>query len=92
MTHGNDEELFDHQVTARTVGELRKALDGVPDHMPVHVVVAEEPGSGLAGDEQVVIDAGPWTAVGIPPARTVPPDQFAISYEFPSGQYYRRRR
>jgi hypothetical protein len=92
MTHDNDEELFDHQVTAWTVGELRKALDGVPDHMPVRVVVAEAPGSDLAGDEQVVIDAGPWTANGIPPSETVPPDHFAISCEFPSGQYYRRQR
>jgi Family of unknown function (DUF6225) len=88
----DDEELFCHQVTAWTAGELRRALHGVPDDMPVYVVIADEPGSELAGDEQVVIDAGPWTADGIPPSETVPPDHFAISCEFPSGQYYRRRR
>jgi Family of unknown function (DUF6225) len=88
----NDEELFDHQVTAWTVGQLRSALDGVPDGMPVRVVPADELGSDLAGDEQVVISAGPWTAEGIPPSETVPPDHFEISCEFPSGQYYRRGR
>ena len=56
----DDEELFDHQVTAWTVGQLRAALDGVPDDLPVTVVTAEEPGSGLAGPDQVVISAVPW--------------------------------
>ena len=92
MTHDNDEELFDHNATAWTAGELRKALDLVPDHMPVCVVVAEEPGGAIAGDEQVVIDAGVWTTDGAPPSATAPPDCFATSCEFPSGQYYRRRR
>ena len=88
----NDEELFDHQVTAWTAGQLRSALDGLPDGMPVRVVPADEPGSDLAGDEQVVISAGPWTAEGVPPSETVPADHFEISCEFPSGQYYRRGR
>ena len=88
----NDEDLFDHQVTAWTAGELRSALDGVPDDTPVRVVPADEPGSDLAGDEQVVISAGPWTAEGVPPSETVLPDHFEISCEFPSGQYYRRGR
>ena len=85
----DDEELFDHQVRAWTVGELRKALEGVPDDFPVTVVTAEEPGSLYAGSEQVVISAGPWNERG---ADDVPPDHFEISCEFPSGQYYRRTR
>jgi hypothetical protein len=64
----DDEELFDHQVTAWTVGQLRAALDGLPDDMPVRVITAEEPGSDLAGDEQVVISAGPWADVDVGPA------------------------
>jgi Family of unknown function (DUF6225) len=88
----NDEELFDHQVTAWTAGELRRALDGVPDDMPIRVVPADEPGSDFADDEQVVISAGLWTAEGVPPSETVPPDHFEIGCEFPSGQYYRRER
>ena len=68
----NDEDLFDHQVTAWTAGELRSALDGVPDDTPVRVVPADEPGSDLVGDEQVVISAGPWTAEGIPPSEGSP--------------------
>jgi hypothetical protein len=88
----NDEDLFDHQVTAWAAGELRSALDRVPDDTPVRVVPADEPGSDLVGDEQLVISAGPWTAEGIPPSERVPADHFEISCEFPSGQYYRRRR
>lgn len=83
-----DEELFDHQVTAWTAGALRKALDGVPDDWPVRVITAEEPGGDLA-DEQVVISAGPWSDSG---DGSGPPDHFEISCEFPSGRYYRRAR
>jgi hypothetical protein len=60
-----DEELFDHQVTAWTVGQLRAALEGVPDELPVRVITAEEPGSDLAGEEQVVISAAPWADVDV---------------------------
>ena len=49
MSH--DEELFTHTVRAWTAGELRKALEDVPNDFPVTVVAAEEPGSDLAGPE-----------------------------------------
>ncbi len=42
MSH--DEELFTHAVNAWTVGDLRKALDGAPDDLPLIVFVADEPG------------------------------------------------
>jgi hypothetical protein len=45
----DDEELFDHQVTAWTAGQLRNASEGVPDDLPVMVITAEEPGSDLPG-------------------------------------------
>ena len=45
----DDEELFTHTVRAWTAGELRRALEGVPDDFPVTVVTAEEPGSQFAG-------------------------------------------
>ena len=101
---GPDEELFDHQVTAWTVGQLRAALDGVPDDLPVRIITAEEPGSDLAGPEQVVISAAPWANVDVGyggsaedvrarlASGQVQPDHFEISCEFPSGEYYRRTR
>jgi hypothetical protein len=90
MSHQAGEELFDHQVRAWTAGELRKALDGVPDHFPVTVVTADdEPGSSLAGPEQVVVSAGPWNGQG---EKSAPPDRFEISLEWPPGEYYRRQR
>ena len=53
------EELFPHDAAAWTVGQLRKALDGIPDDMALRLIVADEPDSDFAGDEQVVISAGP---------------------------------
>jgi hypothetical protein len=84
----DDEELFTHTVRAWTAEELRRALEGVPDDFPVTVLTAEDPGSQYAGDEQVVISAGPWNDRG---EEGAPPDHFEISLEFPSGQYYRRK-
>jgi hypothetical protein len=72
LTEG--EELFGHQVTAWTAGQLRKALEGVPDDMPVTVVTAEEPGSDIAGDEQVVISAAPWVSAEAWPRSGPVPD------------------
>jgi hypothetical protein len=63
----DDEELFDHQVAAWTVGQLRAALAGVPDDLPVRIITAGEPGSDFAGDEQVVISAAPWADVDVGP-------------------------
>ena len=64
----DDEELFEHQVTPWTAGQLRHALEGVPDDMPVIAVTAEEPGSDIAGDDQVIISAGPWARVDVGPS------------------------
>lgn len=103
----DDEEEFDHQVTPWTVGQLRAALEGLPDDLPVSVITAEEPGAGWAGPEQVVISAAPWVSAkvwpdSVPPtadamraklaAGEVQPDHLEISLEFPSGRYYRRSR
>jgi hypothetical protein len=86
----DDPELFTHTVTAWTLGDLRKAVaaaEGLPDEFPVTVVPAEEPGGDLAGEEQVIISAGPWGGL-----EDAVPDHFEIGCEFPSGEYYRRSR
>lgn len=99
----DDEELFDHQVTPWTVGRLRKAMEGLPDDLPIEVITAAEPGSDLAGDGQVIISASPWSNADLGPGATaadvraaldtgeIRPDHLEVSLEFPSGQYYRRR-
>lgn len=43
---------FEHAVQAWTVGQLRDALAGLPDDLPIIVDVAEEPG-GDTVQEQV---------------------------------------
>ena len=48
---------FEHAVQAWTVGQLREALAGLPDDLPIIVDVAEEPG-GDTVQEQVVVHAG----------------------------------
>jgi Family of unknown function (DUF6225) len=98
MAYGDD-ELFDHQVTAWTVGQLRTALAGLPDDLPLRVIPADEPGSDRSGPDQVAIGAAPWSDADAESADEMraklasgelQPDHFEISAEFPSGQYYRR--
>ena len=48
---------FEHAAHAWTVGQLRDALAGLPDDLPIIVDVAEEP-SGDTVQEQVVGHAG----------------------------------
>jgi hypothetical protein len=86
MSH--DGELFTHAVNAWTVGDLRKALDGAPDDLPLIVFVADEPG-GNTVDEQVVIGAGPRNDKG---SEGAPPDGFEVGCGFPSGEHCRRTR
>lgn len=94
------EELFDHHVTAWTVGQLREALEGVPDDLPICVIPAEEPGGDVSAEEQVIFGAAPWADADATSADEIRdrlareellPDHFEISLEFPSGQYWRRR-
>jgi hypothetical protein len=100
MAYDDEEELFDHQVTAWTACQLRAALDGLPGDLPVSLLVSEEPGGEFA-DEQVVISAAPWARMDGAIAEDVAsklasgelqPDHFEIGCEFPSGRYYRRIR
>lgn len=88
----DDEELFTHTVTAWTAGQLRKALEGVPDDFPLVIIPADEPDNDLAAEAQVVTSAktaGSWD----PAAREYgAPDHFQVACDFPSGQYCRRRR
>jgi hypothetical protein len=83
------EELFRHEVTPWTVGQLRAALAGLPDDTPLQVNYAEEPG-GKFVSTQVVIGAGfgSSTMNGV----TTDDREFSIDCEFPSGEYYRRIR
>jgi hypothetical protein len=50
-------KLFRHEVSAWTVGQLRKALADFPDDMPVRVAPLEEPGGELEAPLQVVTNA-----------------------------------
>lgn len=91
MTMDAEEELFQHQVQAWTVGQLRDQLAGLPADLPLLVHVAEEPGGETVG-EQVVISAG-FGIIDWGDERGEEVDrQFLIGCEFPSGEYIRRRR
>lgn len=81
------EQPFEHVVDAWTVGQLRAALVGLPDDLPVIVDVAEEPG-GDTVDEQVVISAGFGHGIAGDGTEFVG-REFRIGCEFPTGQYYR---
>ena len=67
-----------------TAGQLRAALAGIPDDLPVLVITADT-------DEQVITSAGPWAHVSAPFAEVrarlasgdLQPDHFEIGCEYP---------
>jgi hypothetical protein len=86
-------------MTAWTAGQLRQAMEGLPDDLPVSLLVSQEPGGEFA-DEQVVISAAPWSGGSNATAEDVrrrlaggelQPERPEISLGSPSGQYYPRR-
>lgn len=96
MAYRERDVEFEHIVHAWTVGDLRRALEGVPDDTELVIDPAEEPGGQVAGPQQVVVAA----AMGqdwVPPERRsgerdghwVPADRFEIETEFPSGTYHK---
>lgn len=82
-----DDEQFEHTVDAWTAGQLRAALDGVPDDLPLRFVTAEEPGAKVAGPEQVAYAAAKGTSWNSDTGRPV--EAFLVELEFPPGTYYR---
>jgi hypothetical protein len=82
-----EHKLRRHEVTAWTAGELRQALDGVPDNMPV-VLSTSPPFYKWADPDHVITWAGPWTDSGAEPTQDAPADRFHIDGERPSGEYY----
>ncbi len=76
------EIVYSHTVKALTVGDLRKALEGVPDDTPLEVSTLEDPSSSprkpvLAGPSQVI------THVGLDEVGTV-----VLECDLPSGDDY----
>lgn len=88
MAFDDETVEYDHQVTPWTVGQLRAALEGLPEDLPMVAIVAEEPGGDL-GEVQVVIDAGFGTGVAGDGEEFVD-REFQICCEYPSGTYLRR--
>jgi hypothetical protein len=90
-------ELLRHEASAWTVGQLRKALAGFPDDMPVRVAPLEEPGGELEAPLQVVTNAevrGFADASGSRPGPLGPGGELSGDYvtlecDFPTGEYYR---
>lgn len=80
-----DEELFTHEVEVWTVGDLRKAMEGAPDDLPLRVFIPEKPG-GDATSERVIHYAAPWNEVN---GGAELPDCFTLECEFPPGPYRR---
>jgi uncharacterized protein DUF6225 len=79
-----DHDLPGRPVHPWTVGDLRGALEGVPDDLPLRVLITEEPGGDFIA-EQAVISAGPWNDE----RDGAPPDYFEIGCNFPASQYRR---
>lgn len=88
MAFDDETVKYDHQVTPWTVGQLRAAMAGLPEDLPLAALVAEEAGSDLAA-VQVVIGAGFGHGTDGDGEEFVD-REFQICCEFPSGTYLRR--
>ncbi len=89
------EEIFHHEPKVLTVGELRRALDGIPEALPIRVAIAESPGNSIPGrqvwDDRYIVtqaerDAQQWADV-LGCDHTA--DEFLILGGFQAGDYYR---
>lgn len=85
----NEYEPYEHTVAAWSVGQLRAALDGLPDDLPIIVDVAEEPG-GDTVEEQVVINVGLGHGT-LGDGTEFVGRELRIGCEFPSGTYDRKQ-
>jgi hypothetical protein len=82
------EEFYEHTVRAWTVGQLRAALNALPDDLPIVVDAAEEAG-GDTVYQQVIVHVG--FGHGIAGDRTeFIGRELRIGCELPSGNYHQR--
>lgn len=92
-------ELIRHEVSAWTVGQLRKALADFPDDMTVRVAPLEEPGGELEAPLQVVTNTEVRSFADTPGASQPGPSgpgagesgtYVTLECDFPSGEYARQ--
>jgi hypothetical protein len=55
MTAAGSFRLYEHAQPALTVGQVREALAGLPDYMPISVAVPSQPGGPV--DHELVVTA-----------------------------------
>ena len=60
-------KVVKHEVSAWTVGQLRKALADFPDDMAIRVAPLEEPGGGGGGKDYVTLECD-YPSGDYPPA------------------------
>ena len=79
---------YEHAVEVWNVGQLRAALDGLPEDLPI-IDVAEEPG-GDAVEEQVVINVG-FGHGTLGDGTEFVGREWRIGCEFPFDGYHRKQ-
>jgi hypothetical protein len=86
-------KMVKHEVSAWTVGQLRKALDSFPEDMAVRVAPLEEPGGDLEAPLQVVVNsdvrlfADDRGALSRRAQNGDGKDYVALECDYPSGEY-----
>ena len=79
---------FWHEVQRWTVGELRAALDGLPDDMTVRAEVAYSPSTGDPdpwGQDQFVV-----TGAAVDDSEHLRAEEFLIRIDYSTGWYMRK--
>ncbi|WP_091195793.1 DUF6225 family protein [Micromonospora narathiwatensis] len=80
-------ERYRHEVDRWTVGQLRAALDGLPDDMVLRVEVPFGPSSAHPdpwGNDQFVV-----TAATVDDGDHLPVDEFVVRVDYPADWYVR---
>lgn len=88
------EIVYGHSVRAWTVGELRKALEGLPDNTPLEVSTLEEPSSSprqpVLETERQVLTSVSWEtdARRVDAVTGLPQQTLLLLCDFPTGDGY----
>jgi hypothetical protein len=87
MSEYSNLERYRHEVEHWTVGQLRDALNGLPDGMVLRVEVSSAPSTSSSdtwGNDQFVV-----TAAGNDDGEYLSSDEFVIRVDFPTDYYMR---
>ncbi|MFE7042328.1 DUF6225 family protein [Streptomyces atratus] len=84
-------DTFEHAPQVWNAAQLREAIRGLPDDVPIHIGVAEDPGSFDGYRDCVLMDARHveswWPATSTTAERTQTEKAFTLFADWAAGEY-----